>query len=118
METVTNDYRQRATVDGEVAPGLSSKSAAAKKSKAELESEAHHNWATAYLASSDYSAALEELDRAIELNSGNLPAYFDRAVAYSGLKDFQKVVADCDKMISINPALRRPIRFTRLPCGC
>ncbi|MBI4232745.1 tetratricopeptide repeat protein, partial [Candidatus Peregrinibacteria bacterium] len=52
----------------------------------------------------DYKGAIEELDRAIELNPAEAVAYHNRGVAKHKLGDLQGTIADYQKAIELNPA--------------
>ena len=57
----------------------------------------------------DYSDAIIDLNKAIEINPRYAEAYNDRGVAKRGLKDYDSAIADFDKAIEINPNYTKAI---------
>lgn len=51
----------------------------------------------------NYLKAIENYDKAIEINSQDAKAYNNRGLAYSELKEYKKAIEDFDKAIEINP---------------
>ena len=51
----------------------------------------------------ELSGALEDYDRAIELNPNDAEAFNNRGVAKNNLGDHQGAMADCDRSIELNP---------------
>ena len=47
--------------------------------------------------------AIEDYDRAIEINPENAGAYYNRGVAYGKLGDHRQAIEDYDRAIEINP---------------
>jgi tetratricopeptide (TPR) repeat protein len=54
-----------------------------------------------------YEHALEEYDKAIELDSTDAGAYYDRAIGYRYLGEDQLALKDLDKAIELDPKLAR-----------
>jgi tetratricopeptide (TPR) repeat protein len=51
----------------------------------------------------DRYEAMEDFDRAIELNSGYIDAYFRRAIVKEHLGDYTGALADFDRVLEIDP---------------
>lgn len=51
----------------------------------------------------DYKIAIEMSSKAIEQNSADADAYFNRATAYRGLKQYTEARSDFEKAIELNP---------------
>jgi len=63
----------------------------------------HFNRGVAYRGLKDYKKAIEDYDKAIEINPQYAKAYNNRGVAYGKLKEYKKAIEDFDKAIKINP---------------
>ena len=50
-----------------------------------------------------YEHALEEYDKAIELDPTDAGAYYDRAIGYRYLGEYQLAIQDYDKAIQLEP---------------
>jgi tetratricopeptide (TPR) repeat protein len=55
----------------------------------------------------DHAAALERIDAALRLNSGDADAWNNRAIALRELKRLEEALAACDRAIALNPAHAR-----------
>ena len=51
----------------------------------------------------DYTGAISDLDKAIELDPNYAPAYYNRGVAKAELKQYSEAIADYDKAIELDP---------------
>ncbi len=67
------------------------------------DAEKHNNRGYAYLMSRDYSKAISDFDRAIELNPRYAQVYRNRGLAYSGLGDYNRAISDYNTAIELNP---------------
>ena len=54
-----------------------------------------------------YEHALEEYDKAIELDPTDAWAYYDRAIGYRYLGEYQLALKDLDKALDLDPKLAR-----------
>ena len=64
----------------------------------------------------DYSSAIINFDKALELAPQNIPALVDRSVAYNFLGDFEKSLDDINQVILLDP--HNPIwQLMRLSIG-
>jgi tetratricopeptide (TPR) repeat protein len=52
----------------------------------------------------DYSKAIRDFTKIIEVNDQHTDAYFNRAIAYSSIKKYEKAIIDYSKLIEIEPA--------------
>lgn len=52
-----------------------------------------------------YTAAIQDFNRALSVSPGNAQALFDRAVAWVRMGDYQKAMLDCDESLVANPSL-------------
>lgn len=60
--------------------------------------------AQGYRARSNYPMALDNLNKAIRLNTPELvSAYYERAAVYMGLKNDSKALNDCEKIVQLQP---------------
>ncbi len=60
--------------------------------------------AQAYRARSNYEVALENLNRAVQLQTPELAtAYYERAAVFIGLQDDPKALKDCNNLIQLQP---------------
>jgi tetratricopeptide (TPR) repeat protein len=50
-----------------------------------------------------YQKAIDDYTKAIELNSKNAGAYYNRGIAYNDLGQYQKAIDDYTKAIELNP---------------
>ena len=57
----------------------------------------------AYYETGEYSKAIAEYNKAIELNPNKALAYFNRAYAYGEIGKYDKAIADYSKAIELNP---------------
>ncbi|QDU22237.1 tetratricopeptide repeat protein [Urbifossiella limnaea] len=71
--------------------------------------------AYAFLELGDRIRALNDLDQAVRLKPDDPQAYADRAAELFTQKAFDQAVADCDKVLSLDPG-RAPIRALRGRC--
>jgi len=53
--------------------------------------------------SGDYQGAIEDYNKAIEINPNKAEAYVNRAFAKGELGDFRGAIEDCNKAIELNP---------------
>ncbi len=51
----------------------------------------------------DYSKAITDYTKAIEINSNNADVYSNRGLVYAILQDYSKAISDCNKAIELNP---------------
>ena len=51
----------------------------------------------------NYNAAIDDLDRVINLNPQDSNAYHNRGVVYADLGEYQRAIADYDEAIRLNP---------------
>jgi protein O-mannosyl-transferase len=63
----------------------------------------YKNRGTAYSRAGNYRQAMEDLQKAIELNPTYSEAYNNRAGVYVSLGNYRQAVEDCDKAIEISP---------------
>ena len=64
---------------------------------------AYNNRGNTYNGKGAYDQAIEDFDKAIELNPKLTEAYYNRGNAYYGKKDYDKAIADYNKAIELNP---------------
>jgi tetratricopeptide (TPR) repeat protein len=62
----------------------------------------------------NYPAALHTLERAIEVNPGDLTALLLRAAVYQAMGDKDKALADLDHLLKVNPGLGPALRMRAL----
>ncbi len=55
------------------------------------------------LASGDYQGAINDFNKAIEINPKDADAYYNRGFAKAKLGDYRKAIEDFNKAIEINP---------------
>jgi tetratricopeptide (TPR) repeat protein len=65
----------------------------------------HLTSANAHLDQREYDKAIEDCDKAIDLDAESAEAYITRARAWAAKREYPKAVADCDEAISISPGL-------------
>jgi tetratricopeptide (TPR) repeat protein len=58
-----------------------------------------------YLLQNKPALAMEDCNKAIEIDSSNTQAYNNRAAAYQKLGNFNQAIIDCNKVIEINPQI-------------
>jgi tetratricopeptide (TPR) repeat protein len=58
----------------------------------------------AYLRKREFDKAIEDLDKAIQLNSQSYSSYHNRGMAYSGKGRHEKAVEEFSKVLEINPS--------------
>ncbi|OUL33588.1 hypothetical protein BV372_15765, partial [Nostoc sp. T09] len=63
-----------------------------------------NNQGAAKLKGKAYSAALEDFNQAIQLNSEYTAAYYNRGLTYTYLKIYQAAIEDFDKVVATVPA--------------
>ncbi|OUL31925.1 hypothetical protein BV378_01270, partial [Nostoc sp. RF31YmG] len=63
-----------------------------------------NNQGAAKLKEKAYSAALEDFNQAIQLNSESTFAYYNRGLTYTYLKKYQAAIEDFDKVVAAVPA--------------
>jgi tetratricopeptide (TPR) repeat protein len=68
-----------------------------------LDSELHYEIGNVYLGDRALDRAIEEFDRAIELNPIYAEAFNSRGVAYSMMGQYNRAIADFDQAIKLNP---------------
>lgn len=74
-----------------------------KKSREQKLELAYTNRGTAYLKKGQYPKAIEEYNKALEINSSYAVAYYNRSVAYTSIGKYEKAVTDCNKALQLNP---------------
>lgn len=52
-----------------------------------------------------YKAAIEEYNKALEIDPNSCEAYLNRSLAQYNLGEFQESISDCNKVIELNPLL-------------
>ena len=57
-----------------------------------------------------YSEAIADYDKAIELDPNFAAAYTNRGTAKAQLKQYSEAIADYDKAIELDPNLQQPTR--------
>jgi len=57
------------------------------------------------LASGDYQGAINDFNKAIEINPKDADAYYNRGFAKAKLGDYRKAIEDFNKAIEINPKI-------------
>ena len=57
-----------------------------------------------------YTEAIADLDKAIELDPKVAAAYTNRGIAKAHLKQYTEAIADLDKAIELDPKLAQPTR--------
>ena len=63
-----------------------------------------------YLSEERYDEAVEILSKAIDVEPRYVPAYVDRAVAYTALGDNEKAIADYETAIELEPEWEEELR--------
>ncbi len=69
-----------------------------------VDSRIHNNLGNVYLEMENYGAAINSYTQAINLNPNLFTAYFNRALAYSYLGQFQNALPDAQRAMALNPA--------------
>lgn len=72
----------------------------------------YNNRGNIFFAKEEFSKAIDDYTKVINLDSANISAYSNRADVYIALKDYEKAIDDCEKIIemdslSINAFLKR-----------
>ncbi|MFQ5976091.1 MAG: tetratricopeptide repeat protein [Candidatus Hydrothermarchaeales archaeon] len=68
----------------------------------------YNNRGVAYGKSGEYSNAISEFSKAIEINPKYADIYFNRGLAYRELEEYSKAISDYTKAIEINPSWAMP----------
>ena len=67
------------------------------------DSSAYCNRGYIYLQMNQYQKALDDYNKAIELDPNNSTAYHNRGYIYNELKEYQKAIDECSKALSLIP---------------
>jgi tetratricopeptide (TPR) repeat protein len=57
----------------------------------------------AYSKKGQYEKAIEQYNKALEVNPNCALAYYNRSVAYTGMGEYDRAVSDCTKALQLNP---------------
>jgi tetratricopeptide (TPR) repeat protein len=73
----------------------------------------------AYNGLGNYKQAIEDLNKAIEIEPGYADAYYNRGIAYKGLGNYKEAIEDFDRAIEIRPGfaeayIKRGLAYTML----
>uniref|UniRef100_G3R5U7 Sperm-associated antigen 1 n=1 Tax=Gorilla gorilla gorilla TaxID=9595 RepID=G3R5U7_GORGO len=63
------------------------------------------NRALCYLKLCQFEEAKQDCDQALQLADGNVKAFYRRALAHKGLKNYQKSLIDLNKVILLDPSI-------------
>lgn len=63
----------------------------------------HLNLAMVHLKLEQYTDVVKNCDSALEIDPTNCKGLFRRGSAYSGLKEFEKAIADIERLLEIEP---------------
>ena len=92
-------------------PEISRQSATAKPIDDPFKYNEVINHGTHYLNLKEYQQALENYDRAIQLNPNEAVAYIFRGVAYYELGNYQQAIKDYDRAIQLDPNRARAYHY-------
>ena len=71
----------------------------------------------AYVNLGNFRQAIEDCDKAIELNPKLAEAYFNRALAYGNLGNHRQAIKDYDRAIELNPGYEAAHRNRAIAYG-
>jgi len=66
---------------------------------------AYNNWGVAHHELKQHEKAINDYNKAIELNPNLAEAYYNRGSAYRELKQYEKAITNYNKAIELNPSL-------------
>jgi tetratricopeptide (TPR) repeat protein len=72
-------------------------------SSPDIQAADYHHRAAIYLNMGEYDKAIQECDKALELDPAYIPAYYDRGLAYVQTQQHTDAIADFDQVIELNP---------------
>ena len=64
---------------------------------------AHTKQGIAYSKKGQYAEAIEEYNKALEVNPNCALAYYNRSVAYTSMRQYDRAVSDCTKALQLSP---------------
>jgi tetratricopeptide (TPR) repeat protein len=74
-----------------------------KKSTASKPELTHTNQGTTYSKKGKYKEAIQEYDKAIEINPSYAIAYYNRSVAYTKTGQYDRAINDCNTVLQLDP---------------
>ena len=98
-----SNFRSRAVISWSILLTLLEKTSAAEKTSNPNTAELYYNRGFAYDELGQYQEAINDFDKAIQLDPNYITVYNNRGVVHGKLGEYEQAIQDFNKIIELNP---------------